>query len=128
MAGVRRFEDLDCWKLANELKLAVYQVLERPHIRTDRAFCEDVRDAAKSAPANIAEGFGRRTDAEFARFLDIARGSLNESRNHIGDARDRNYIDEQERAGLDVLAGRAVGAVAGLQRYLRGRGGNKKQD
>src|SRR5688572_22290225 len=119
MAGVRRFEDLDCWKLANELKLAMYELLDRPHIRTDRAFREDVRDAAKSAPANIAEGFGRRTDAEFARFLDIARGSLNECRNHIGDARDRNYIDEKERAVLDLLASRAVGAVAGLQRYLR---------
>jgi four helix bundle protein len=128
MAGVRRFEDLDCWKLANELKLAVYDLLERPHIRIDRSFCEDVRDAAKSAPANIAEGFGRRTDAEFARFLDIARGSLNESRNHIGDARDRHYIDEKERVVLDLLASRAVGAVAGLQRYLRSRGANRNRD
>jgi four helix bundle protein len=126
MAGVRRFEDLDCWKLANELKLAVYELLERPHIRTDREFCDDVRDAVKSAPANIAEGFGRRTDAEFARFLDIARGSLNECRNHIGDARDLKYIDEKERSALDVLASRALGAIAGLQRYLRGRG--RKQE
>jgi len=56
---------------------------------------------------------------EFARFLDIARGSLNECRNHIGDARDRNYIGEVERSALDSLASRAV--VAGLQRYLRRR-------
>ena len=127
MAGVRRFEELDCWKLANELKLGIYDVLERPHIRIDREFCEDVRDAAKSAPANIAEGFGRRTDADFAHFLDIARGSLNECRNHLGDARDRNYIDEDERSVLDTLACRAVGAVAGLQRYLRGRGRRRKR-
>jgi four helix bundle protein len=119
MAGVRRFEELDCWKLANELKLEVYELLERPHVKTDREFCDDIRDAARSAPANIAEGFGRRTDAEFARFLDIARGSLNECRNHIGDARDCNYISEDEWSALDVLASRAVGAVAGLQRYLR---------
>jgi len=67
------------------------------------------------------EGFGRLSGVEFARFLDIARGSLNECRNHIGDVRDRNYIDEVERSALDSLASRAVGAVAGLQRYLRRR-------
>lgn len=82
-------------------------------------FCEQITSAVASAPADIAEGFGRRSDSEFARFLDFARGSLNECRNHIGDARDRNYIDEVERAALNVLASRAVGAVAGLQRHLR---------
>ena len=127
MAGVRRFEDLDCWKLANELKLGIYDVLERPHVTIDRDFCDDARDAARSGPSNIAEGFGRRTDPDFARFLDIARGSLNECRNQIGDARDRNYINEAERSALDSLASRAVGAVAGLQRYLRGRGKKRKR-
>ena len=126
MAGVERFEDFDCWKLSNELKLALYELLDRPHVRTNREFCDDVRDAAKSAPANIAEGFGRRSDKEFARFLDIARGSLNECRNHIGDARDRHYIDERERSELDSLASRALGAVAGLQRYLRGGRGDDR--
>jgi four helix bundle protein len=121
MPGVRRFEDFDCWKLSNELKLAIYEVVERPHIKTDRDFCDQIRSAVASAPANIAEGFGRRSDAEFAHFLDIARGSLNECRNHLGDAHDRNYIDERERAALNSLASRAVGAVAGLQRYLRRR-------
>jgi len=119
--GVRRFEDFDCWKLSNELKLAIYWLVERPHVRPDQDFCEQIRSAAASAPANIAEGFGRRSDAEFAHFLDFARGSLNECRNHFGDARDRNYIDEVERSALDVLASRAVGAVAGLQRHLRRR-------
>jgi four helix bundle protein len=126
MAGVRRYEDFDCWKLSNELKLALYELLERPHVRIDREFCEDLRDAAKSAPTNIAEGFGRRTDKEFARFLDIARGSLNECRTHIGDARDRRYIDDDERSTLDALASRALGAVAGLQRYLRRKGGGEQ--
>ena len=60
-------------------------------------------------------------DVEFARFLDTARGSLNECRSHIGDARDRNYIDEVERSALDSLASRAVGAVAGLQRHPQSR-------
>ena len=119
MPGVRRFEDFDCWKLANELKLEIYELTERPQVKIDRTFCDQIRRAVASAPANIAEGFGRRSDTEFARFLDIARGSLNECRSHIRDAKDRTHIDEQEQLDLDSLASRAVGAVAGLQRYLR---------
>jgi four helix bundle protein len=119
MPGVRRFEDFDCWKLSNELKLAIYELVERPQIKTDKDFCDQIRSAVASVPANIAEGFGRRSDAEFAHFLDFARGSLNECRNHLGDARDRKYIDERERSALESLACRAVGAVAGLQRHLR---------
>ena len=119
MPGVRRFEDFDCWKLATELKITVYELVERPHIKSDEDFCEQITSAVASAPANIAEGFGRRSDSEVARFLDFARGSLNECRNHIGDARDRNYIAEVELAALNVLARRADGAVAGLQRHLR---------
>src|ERR1700742_1093970 len=100
MPGVHRFEGFDCWKLSNELKLAIYELIERPEIKTDRAFCDQVRDAVASAPANIAEGFGRRSDTEFARFLDYARGSLNECRSHIADARDRKFIEEVERSAL----------------------------
>jgi four helix bundle protein len=127
MPGVWRFEDFDCWKLANELKIRVYELVERPHIASDQDFCEQIKSAVASAPANIAEGFGRRSDSEFARFLDFARGSLNECRNHISDARDRNYIDEVERAALNVLASRAVGAVAGLQRHLRKKKKRKRR-
>jgi len=126
MAGVWRFEDFDCWKLSTELKLAVYELSERPHIKTDRDFCDQIRQAVASAPANIAEGFGRGSDTEFARFFDFARGSLNECRSHITDARDRKFIDEEERNALDALACRAVGAVAGLQRYLRRRTKRKR--
>ena len=35
MPGVHRFEDFDCWKLSNELKLAIYALIERPHVNID---------------------------------------------------------------------------------------------
>jgi four helix bundle protein len=119
MAGVKHFEELDCWKLANELKLEVYSLVKRPRFKTDFQFSDQFRDAAASAPRNIAEGFGRHSDADFARFLDVARGSLNECQNHLRDARDREYINEAERVRLDTLTKRALGATAGLQRHLR---------
>lgn len=119
MAGARLFQELDCWQLANELKLAIYRVSARSAVARDVRFCEQIRDAAASAPRNIAEGFGRRSHADFARFLDVARGSLNECQNHLHDACDRRYVSQTERDELTIVAKRASGAVAALQRYLR---------
>ena len=92
MSGAQHFEELDCWQLANEFKLRIYRVIERPVIARDFRFRDQIRDAASSAPRNIAEGFGRRTHADFAHYLDIARGSLMECQDHLLDAFDRRYI------------------------------------
>jgi four helix bundle protein len=119
MSGVRDFRELACWQLANELKLRIYRFLERPALGKDFRFCDQLRDAAASAPRNIAEGFGRRTHAEFAHYLDIARGSLMESQNHLHDAVDRGHLRPAERDEMLALAKRAGGAIAALQRYLR---------
>ena len=121
MAGVRHFRDLICWQLANDLKLQIYRLSEHQAVMKDFRFRDQIRDAAASAPRNIAEGFGRRTHREFAQFLDIARGSLMECQNHLQDAVDRGYLSQADLEALDALAKRACGAVARLQRYLRGR-------
>jgi four helix bundle protein len=121
MAGAKHFRDLTCWQLADELKLAIYRLADSPQVIADVRFREQLIDAARSAPRNIAEGFGRRTHREFAMFLDIARGSLMECQNHLKDAVDRKYLAPAEFTTLDALARRTCGAVARLQQYLRGR-------
>lgn len=123
MAGVRHFSELQCWQLSHELKLGMYDLSERPAVKRDLRFYGQIRDSAASAPSNIAEGFGRRTHADFARFLDIARGSLNESQNHLRDAVDRGYLGKDEFERLYRTSKRAAAATAALQRYLRGRPG-----
>jgi four helix bundle protein len=119
MAGARHFRELDCWQLATELKLLLYELAERPSVKRDFKFYDQLRDAAASAPRNIAEGFGRRTDDDFAHYLDIARGSLNECQNHLQDAIHRGYLNADDAQGINALAARTTGAVAGLQRWLR---------
>jgi four helix bundle protein len=119
VAGARHFRELVCWQLARSLKLALYRFIERPEVKNDFKFYNQVRDAAASAPRNIAEGFGRRTHAEFAHYLDVARGSLDECQNHLQDAVDRRYLNEADFNEMNVLAKRTVAAVAALQRYLR---------
>ena len=121
MAGARHFRELVCWQLAWELKVALYRLVDTPQVQRDFRFCSQVRDAAASAPRNIAEGFGRRTHADFARFLDVARASLGECQNHLQDAVDRGYLSAGDFKAVNALAERACGAVAGLQRHLRKR-------
>jgi four helix bundle protein len=109
MAVARHFEELDCWKLANELKLEVYGVLERPCCKRDFLFSDQFRDAAASAPRNIAEGLADiPTRTSLVSW--IARGSLNDCQNHLRDARE--YINEAERVRLDTLTRRALDATA----------------
>ena len=119
MAGVRHYRDLECWQLARSLKVRIFTFTGRRPASGDFEYVRQIRDAARSGPRNIAEGFGRRTHADFARFLDVARASLMECQNHLDDAVDSEYLGRAEANEMIVLAKRAGGAVAALQRYLR---------
>ena len=123
MAGARRFWELECWQLAREFKIAIYRFAEAPLVKRDFKLYDQLRDSAASAPRNIAEGFGRRSHPDFARFLDVARGSVAECQNHLLDAIDRGYLAETDFARMNALADRACGAIASLQRYLRANTG-----
>ena len=120
MAGAKHFRELVCWQLAYELKTKLFRLSATSAVKADLKFYGQLRDAARSAPRNIAEGFGRRTHSDFARFLDIARGSLDECQNHLQDALDEGYVDEADYQELVTLTKGTCGAVAGLQGYLRG--------
>lgn len=118
MPGVTRFEDLVAWKLANELKLLVYDLCRRPAVARDVRFRTQLQDSAASAPRNIAEGFGRFRHADFARFARIGKASEQEVLNHLRDARDRGYVREHELPAYEHAARKALKAVNGLIRHL----------
>ena len=82
MESAKRIEDLVAWQLAAAVRDAVFDATEVGTVSRDRAFCDDIRRAAQSAPANIAEGFGRYDPKPNANFVSIAKGSLEEIRNH----------------------------------------------
>ncbi|CRI66451.1 conserved hypothetical protein [Thiocapsa sp. KS1] len=75
---MKDYRRLDVWAKAHALTLSVYR--ETRSFPSDERFglTSQIRRAAVSVPSNIAEGRGRSSDAEFARFLHIAAGSLNE--------------------------------------------------
>jgi len=72
------YRDLDAWKASKALAVATYRVTDRFPSAERFGLTAQVRRAAVSVMSNIAEGTGRGTDAQFAAFLRIARGSLHE--------------------------------------------------
>jgi four helix bundle protein len=81
--AARHYQELDCWQLAHELKCEVFAFTAKMPAKGDSDFSHDIRRSARSAPSNIAEGFGRETHRDFANFLAIARASLMETDNHL---------------------------------------------
>ena len=92
----RHFTELACWQLSNELKVRVYELIARPKVTRDFKFCDQIRDSARSAPRNISEGFGKYDPPEFARFLNLAKGSLMETQNHLRDGLSQTYLSQEE--------------------------------
>ncbi len=102
---MRDFRELKVWEKAPALALKVY--------KTTRTFPKDelygltsqIRRSGASIPANIAEGCGRRGEAELARFLQIAMGSASELEYHLLLACDLNFLNrsEHERLASEVI-------------------------
>ena len=122
---VARFEDFEAWKLAEELKEKVFEFTSKPPASKDFDYCKQIRDSARSAPRNIAEGFGRYYPRENVPFQRIALGSLNETLNHLIDGRKRGYLNEEEYVTLRRLTLRAIKALKRWIEYLEGPGGER---
>lgn len=75
---MRDFRELKVWEKAHHLAVKVYNATEDFPQREAFGLTSQMRRSAVSIPSNIAEGCGRRGDAEFARFLSIAMGSASE--------------------------------------------------
>jgi len=117
--AVRRFTELRAWQRCNAYKQAVYLACADGPLSRDWARRRQLEESVAGPPAHLAEGFGRFSPAEFARFTVIARSSLMESQNHLRDAVDKQYITEATRQELDVMAESALKEVTGLMEYLQ---------
>lgn len=89
----KSFQDLIVWQKAHAFTLSVYRCTKAFPADERFGLTSQFRRAAVSIPANIAEGFRKRSDADKARFLNIAEGSLEECRYYLILARDLEYAD-----------------------------------
>lgn len=118
---MRDFKKLGVWQKAHALRLEVYRLTRR--FPSDKRFglTAQVRRAAGSVATNIAEGWGRRSDKEKARFVDIASSSVNETEDLLLLARDLKYLLPESFAALErqlvevrkMLSGLMASLVAG---------------
>jgi four helix bundle protein len=113
----RTIEELAVWKLANEVGIRVHAITANRPACLDRRFCDQLRDAASSV--NVAEGFGRYRHREFANFLNIARGSFFEIRDHLKDGAARRYWTDASVGHIDALCEESIAAITTFIRYLR---------
>src|SRR5437763_9647771 len=94
MATFKRFEDILAWQRARESTKLAYEMTADGNFSKDFGLRDQLRRASVSIMANIAEGFGRRSDKEFANFLNMAHGSAAECQSHLYVALDLNYISQ----------------------------------
>jgi len=98
---LRNFKDLRVWQKAHELTLAIYRASQQFPKAELYGLTTQLRRAAVSIEANIAEGCGRRSDRELARFLRIGMGSATETECHLLIARDLDYLPGKEFSQLE---------------------------
>lgn len=90
------FKDLAIWQRSHKLTLEIYRVTQ--HFPKEEMFglTSQIRRAVSSIPTNIAEGCGRRTNAELANFLNIASGSASEVEYEILLAKEIGYVNNEQ--------------------------------
>lgn len=113
------YRDLIVWQKAIALGVAAYRLAERLPRHEHRGMVSQIRRAAASVSANIAEGNGRSHRADYLRFLAIAHGSLTELDSHLRLAVAVGYVTDEEVEGSLALCAETGRMLGGLMRALR---------
>lgn len=118
MTTIRNFEDLDSWKKARQLASYVYSLTRKENFSRDFGLRDQIQRAAGSMMHNIAEGFEAGYNAEFIRFLKMARSSAGEVQSELYLALDADYITEDELKKAYDLTVEIKKLINGLMTYL----------
>ena len=113
------FEDIQAWRKAYDVTLQIYRLTDDGRFARDFGLRDQIRRASVSIMANIAEGHGRRSNAEFANFLNVARGSAHEVKSHLHIAVGLGYIDKPEFEAIYDSLSEVSRMTLSLARYLR---------
>jgi four helix bundle protein len=115
----KTYEDLEVWRKAHAFVLGVYRLTE--HFPKQELFglTSQLRRAAVSVPANIAEGFRKFGKADKLRYYNIAQGSLEECRYYLTLARDLNYGDVHGLTGeLETVSKMLTSYMAAIRKDI----------
>ncbi|MFH0766010.1 MAG: four helix bundle protein [Calditrichota bacterium] len=96
LKAFRRIEDIEVWKRGCRLAIAIFKLVENDKLSKNWVLRDQICRAALSIPSNIAEGYERDSQAEFRRFLLIAKGSCGELRTQLYIIKAIKFADENE--------------------------------
>ena len=113
---MRDFKNYTVWEKAHRLTVKVYAATVGFPREEWYGLRSQIRRSCVSVPANIAEGCGRGSDADFARFLHISAGPANELQYHLLLARDLGFLERSKHAKLDTQVDTVKGLLATLIR------------
>jgi four helix bundle protein len=113
---MKDFRTLDVWRKAHDLTLAVYTITKTFPKEELYGLTSQMRRASSSIATNIAEGCGKRTDADFARYLQNAFGSANELEYLLLLAFDLQFL---KKADFEVLSNNTIEVKKMLAAFLR---------
>ena len=116
----RGFKKLLAYQRADELASLVYR-MSRDVAKTDRWVASQLARAAMSVPANIAEGYGRGSLGDYARFVSIARGSLTELEFHLRFVSREGLAEDAPAARCLSLQEETARLVTGLWQSLKAK-------
>ena len=114
MAG---FKELEVWQLGRTLATRMYEWSYNFPASEQFGLTAQIRRAAISIPSNVAEGYGRRHDSDYARFLRIAKGSLNELETLAILAEDLGLgvFDEETQALISTVGSKLTNVISRIQ-------------
>jgi len=118
MGKIERFEDIEAWMKARKLTGEIYRYTRGGPFGKDFGLRDQIRRSAVSVMANVAEGFGRKTNKDFAHFLYTAKSSAMEVISHLYVALDQEYIDKEKFASLKEGYEHTQRMLVNLIRYL----------
>ncbi|MCY7379140.1 MAG: four helix bundle protein [Gemmatimonadaceae bacterium] len=119
---MRDFRKLIVWQKAHALSVDAHRALLSRRSAGTATSRNQLLRAVGSIPANISEGCGKRSDAEFARYLDIALGSAKETENHLLFAHDMGWLDNATFTLFDERLTEIRRMLFSLCRVMRLRG------
>jgi four helix bundle protein len=97
---LKNYRDLKVWQKSYRLCLDLYRITKKFPKEERYGLTSQIRRAAVSIPSNIAEGYGRKTTADYLRFLYIAYGSICELETQLLLSSDLNYVNKENLKAL----------------------------
>ena len=118
MAVYKQFEDLEIWRLANDIAVKFYEVTETGQLKNDWGLKDQIRRAAASISNNIAEGFEYDNNTDFIRFLRYSKGSAGELRNQLIILKRVGYVSDEFYDDMHQSVVSLSKQIAGFRKYL----------